>query len=236
MYLAEDSTTGVHSASTSEGNLSVTANSCCFRFWKTMHLPCRHILATRSKTQLPLYSPNPVSEKCRTNCNRFTEEKNKPLSFIKKSPSDKEKGINLSVYTIVINSVHMYVVILMWFLSPEIANAAISGKRVQKEKSTSLSFLHESNAPSDEMANHLPSVAVSPHKDNTIFWFHDESTFNANEDESVMWKDETMQVIKPKGRGAGIMVSDFIEEKDGYLALPHSTHQTLSALDPTVPQ
>ena len=59
---------------------------------------------------------------------------NKPLPFLKKSPSDKEKGINLSVYTIVINSVHMYVVILMWFLSPEIANAAISGKIVQKEE------------------------------------------------------------------------------------------------------
>ena len=61
--LAEDSTTGAHSVSTSEGNLSVTANSCCCRFWKTMHLPCRHILATRSKTQLPLYSPNLVSDR-----------------------------------------------------------------------------------------------------------------------------------------------------------------------------
>lgn len=45
-----------------------------------------------------------------------------------------------------------------------------------------------------------------------------------------------MQVIKPKGRGAGIMVSDFIEEKDGYLALTQSAHQTLSALDSTVPR
>ena len=45
-----------------------------------------------------------------------------------------------------------------------------------------------------------------------------------------------MQVIKPKGRGAGIMVSDFIEERDGYLALSSSSYQTLSALDATVPQ
>ena len=28
----------------------------------------------------------------------------------------------------------------------------------------------------------------------------------------TMWKDETMQVLEPKGRGAGLMVSDFIEE------------------------
>ena len=101
---------------------------------------------------------------------------------------------------------------------------------------TSLGFLHETNTPNQESASHLPSVPVSKERENTIFWFHDKSTFNANEDEPTMWKDDTMQVIKPKGRGAGIMVSDFIEEKDGYLALPDSTYQTLSALDPTLPR
>lgn len=67
------------------------------------------------------------------------------------------------------------------------------------------------------MADLLPDVTVSPDANNTIFWFHDESTYNSNDDEVTMWKDETMQVLKPKGRGAGLMVSDFIEERDGYL-------------------
>jgi hypothetical protein len=41
-----------------------------------------------------------------------------------------------------------------------------------------MSLVH---APSDEM---IPSVAVSPHKEK--HWFHDESTYNDNEDEPVI--------------------------------------------------
>ncbi len=90
---------------------------------------------------------------------------------------------------------------------------------------TSLGFLRQENAPSEDVARLLPDVELSPDRDNTIFWFHDESTFNANDDQPMMWKDATMQVIKPKGRGSGIMVSDFIEERDGYLALSDSMFQ-----------
>ena len=80
---------------------------------------------------------------------------------------------------------------------------------------TSLGFLNESNAPSDEAAKLLPEVTISPEQRDTIFWFHDESSYNANDDQPTMWKDETMQVMRPKGRGTGLMVSDFIEERDG---------------------
>ena len=86
------------------------------------------------------------------------------------------------------------------------------------------------------MASLLPDVEVSPDCNNTIFWFHDESTYNANDDQTTVWKDDTMQVIKPKGRGSGIMVSDFIEERDGYLAVSTSMHQAMTEKDPTVPQ
>ena len=54
---------------------------------------------------------------------------------------------------------------------------------------TALGFLKQYNAPSEEMANFLPDVAVSPDASNTIFWFHDESTYHANDDEVMMWKD-----------------------------------------------
>ena len=81
------------------------------------------------------------------------------------------------------------------------------------------------------MASFLPEVELSPDWENTIFWFHDETTFNANE---TMWKDDTIQVIKPKSRGSGIMVSDFVEEWQGYLALSDSMHSTLASTDPTI--
>ncbi len=48
---------------------------------------------------------------------------------------------------------------------------------------------------------------------------HDESTFNANDDQTAGWADETMSVIKPKSRGSGLMVSDFVEEYGGFLEL-----------------
>ena len=94
----------------------------------------------------------------------------------------------------------------------------------------------ESNSPSEEMSGFLPKVSLAPNWENTVFWFHDESTFNANDDEITLWKDDTMQVIKPKGRGSGIMVSDFIEERQGYRALSDLIHSAHLEKDATMPQ
>ena len=49
--------------------------------------------------------------------------------------------------------------------------------------------------------------------------FHDESTFQANDDETWLWGVKGEHVIRPKSRGSGIMVSDFIDEFNGYLRL-----------------
>jgi len=49
--------------------------------------------------------------------------------------------------------------------------------------------------------------------------FHHESTFQANDEESWMWGEHGQCVLKPKSRGSGIMVSDFIDEHNGYLRL-----------------
>ena len=39
---------------------------------------------------------------------------------------------------------------------------------------------------------------------------HDESTFNANDGKRKLWMEKGKQPIRPKGKGKGIMVSDFI--------------------------
>ena len=101
---------------------------------------------------------------------------------------------------------------------------------------TSLGFLNRKNTSNEEVARLLPTVTVSPEKRETIFWFHNESSYNANVDQVTMWKDETIQVMRPKGRGAGLMVSDFIKERDGYLAIPDALYETVKQHDPTVPQ
>ena len=51
----------------------------------------------------------------------------------------------------------------------------------------------------------------------TVVIFHDESTFQANNDQTTFWGAKDMTILRPKSNGAGIMVSDFIEEHNGYL-------------------
>ena len=59
----------------------------------------------------------------------------------------------------------------------------------------------------------------------TVMFFHDESTFNANEDQYIMWGTKGQKMIKPKSRGAGIMVSDFIDEIHGFLAFSDEEYE-----------
>ena len=79
----------------------------------------------------------------------------------------------------------------------------IEARKVFLKDMTATGFLHESNAPNEEMASLFSKVTLPSDWENTIVWFHDESTYNSNDDESTMWKDETMQIIKPKSRGSG---------------------------------
>ena len=117
----------------------------------------------------------------------------------------------------------------------ERADVVEDRKTFLKEVSA-LGFLHASNAPNEEAASLLEGVSLNPNWNNTIFWFHDESTFNSNDDQTTMWKDDTMQIIKPKGRGAGLMVLDFIEERDGYCALSDAVFQAVHNVDPSIEQ
>ena len=102
-----------------------------------------------------------------------------------------------------------------------------------------LGFLHSSNAPNENAAACLPPVTSSVTENDitkTIIWFHDESTFNANEDQTTQWGDHSMQVIRPKSKGAGLMVSDFVEEKGGYLALSDAEYDLEKELDASIKQ
>lgn len=58
-----------------------------------------------------------------------------------------------------------------------------------------------------------------------MFIFHKETTFNTNEDEGLQWGTADSQLIRPKSRGSGIMVSDFITENDGFMCLIENEFQ-----------
>ena len=53
--------------------------------------------------------------------------------------------------------------------------------------------------------------------------YHDESTFYANAGETFFWSDGTNAPIRSKSLGQAIMVSDFIDEQNGYLKMGDNT-------------
>ena len=71
--------------------------------------------------------------------------------------------------------------------------------------------------PSDGEAS-LPIGNSSASKE-LVLIYHDESVFHANEDHAYSWAESGRRIIKPKGQGQGLMVSDFIDEHQGYLRL-----------------
>ena len=100
-----------------------------------------------------------------------------------------------------------------------------------------LGFLNPNNAPTDEARNALPADLDMPTPatlEKTVILFHDESTFQANDDQPTLWALPGTTVICPKSKGSGIMVSDFIEEKGGYLHLTDSEHDNIKEADPTI--
>src|SRR3954449_7001538 len=57
----------------------------------------------------------------------------------------------------------------------------------------------------------------------TTKWYilvtHDESTFHANDSSSYTWKKKGLEWLRPKSRGKGLMVSDFLTAAIGRLRL-----------------
>ena len=53
--------------------------------------------------------------------------------------------------------------------------------------------------------------------------YHDKSLYYAISLQNIFWSDETMQPIRQKSLGGSIMVSDFMEEHDGFLHVSQET-------------
>lgn len=86
---------------------------------------------------------------------------------------------------------------------------------------------------SDERATTPPPDAET--RKRLVLLYHDESIFSTNEGQTWMWATEDTPVIQPKTKGAGIMVSDFIDQHRGYLRLTEAEHTRALASDPDFP-
>ena len=97
-----------------------------------------------------------------------------------------------------------------------------------------LGFLNEGNVPTEKAKAALPTDLESPSKeiiDKTVIFFHDESTFQSNDDQSTFWGEKGTTIMRPKSKGAGIMVSDFIDEHNGYLHLTQEEYDQAKQSD-----
>lgn len=100
-----------------------------------------------------------------------------------------------------------------------------------------IGFLHFTNAPTEDAQKALPDDIDPPtleRRSKTVVFCHDESTFQSNEDQSLQWGMKGTMVMKPKGKGAGIMVSDFIDEHNGFLSLSDDEYRKAKETNPSV--
>ena len=98
-------------------------------------------------------------------------------------------------------------------------------------------FLHPSDAPTPEAGRAFPSSVpptLSDVQEKTVILFHDESTFHANEDQKSMWGVKGEHMLRLKSKGVGIMVSDFVDERSGYLSLTDEEFDKASQTNPDI--
>ena len=99
-----------------------------------------------------------------------------------------------------------------------------------------LEILSSTHLPPPSCEDGLTAVqignpAASKH---LVLIFHDESSFHANEGQSVMWAEEGRVPIRPKNQGRGLMVSDFVTEFDGLLQLSIDEYRRAAESDPSI--
>ena len=96
----------------------------------------------------------------------------------------------------------------------------IESRKLFLRKMVKLGFLHFTNAPTEDAVKALLDDIDSPtneRRSKTVVFFHDESTFTATEDQPTQWGMKGEKRMKKKSKGAGIMVSDFIDEVEGHM-------------------
>lgn len=85
---------------------------------------------------------------------------------------------------------------------------------------------HEASGSTAALGSSEPRERSCQHQRRTVVWFHDESTFYANDRRRSRWvhKSETA-VPYAKGEGASLMVADFVSADYGWLCSPDKAEE-----------
>ena len=103
---------------------------------------------------------------------------------------------------------------------------------------STMAALRESHRPSPPCSDEPPQVRDESDegKKELVVLYHDESIYNSNEGQTWMWGEEERPALLPKTKGSGLMISDFVDEHDGFLSLSRQQHQMAKAVNPNMPQ
>ena len=113
----------------------------------------------------------------------------------------------------------------------------VQARKTFLRKMTKIGFLHFTTAPTDYAARALPTDLDPPtleQQSKTVVFFHDESAFMSNEDQMTQWRQEGEKMLRPKSKGAGIMVSYFVDEHNGFLALSDAEYESAKISNPHI--
>ena len=101
-----------------------------------------------------------------------------------------------------------------------------------------IGFLQFTDAPTPEAAKALPADIEPPiaeRREKLVVFCHNESTFQCNDDQNMQWGYKGEKMMKPKSKGAGIMVSDFVDQHPGFLAFSSEQYERVKETDPDFP-
>ena len=101
-----------------------------------------------------------------------------------------------------------------------------------------IGFLQFTDAPTPEAAKALPADIEPPiaeRREKLVVFCHNESTFQCNDDQNMQWGYKGEKMMKPKSKGAGIMVSDFVDQHHGFLAFSSEQYERVKETDPDLP-
>ncbi len=83
----------------------------------------------------------------------------------------------------------------------------VTYRREFLRKMIKIGFLHFTHAPTDEAKKAFPEDIEPPileKRSKLAVFFHDETTFQSNEDQNCQWGLKGTKMMKPKSRGSGI--------------------------------
>ena len=108
---------------------------------------------------------------------------------------------------------------------------AVESRKGFLRKMVKIGFIHFTNAPTEDAVKAIPQDVDPPTLEEcskTVVFFHDESTFQANNDQILHWGQRDEKIMKPKSKGAGIMISVSLTHITTFLPLQMKSIYVLS--------